>query len=200
MDAEPGFHQPCASFLPHSNAPVRTESAPVTPTSASLVVVGSLAVDITMVPTSVSPLATTAPGRVSLSLGGVAGNVARAAHSIGVSDVLLVAPAANDTLGNVARDGLTRAGVRTDGLISMDSSASAGTPTCGILLDERGDLVGGVADMKLALDMEGAQVVKRIKAANPKLVCFDGNISVQTMASLVEFCSKNAVKSEGCPA
>ncbi|BGP21739.1 hypothetical protein JCM10295v2_000614 [Rhodotorula toruloides] len=109
-----------------------------------------------MQPASSSPLQTTAPGTVSLTLGGVAGNVAGAAHSllsgIGKDEVLLVAPVADDSLGEVAKNSLKKRGMRDDGLISTSSS---GTATCGILLDEKGDLFGGVADMGIATELSG---------------------------------------------
>lgn len=131
--------------------------APVALPPAPLLVVGSLAIDITMHPHSVSPLRTTAPGAVSLSLGGVAGNVAGAAHSLlGGGDVMLVAPVGEDLLGNVARSGLKDRGMRSDGLIRLKESER--TATCGILLDQTGELVGGVADMAIAAEMEGDKV------------------------------------------
>jgi pseudouridine-5'-phosphate glycosidase/pseudouridine kinase len=122
-----------------------------------LVVVGSLAIDISMSPTSSSPARTTAPGTVTLSLGGVAGNVAGAAHALGVEEVLLVAPVGEDLLGLVAKNGLKERGMRNDGLVQVGEGGSR-TATCGILLDECGELVGGVADMVIASDMEGDKV------------------------------------------
>lgn len=109
-----------------------------------------------MTPTSSSPLLTTAPGSIALTLGGVAGNVAGASRSIGVPDVLLVAPIGDDLFGLVARKGMATRGMRTDGLVV--SQTGAGTATCGILLDPVGDLIGGVADMEIAALMTGAEV------------------------------------------
>lgn len=149
--------------------PSASASAPAAPTAAvasdtptppaSLVVAGVLAVDITMHPSSSSPLQTTAPGTVSLTLGGVAGNVAGAAHSLlsdtSKNEVMLVAPVADDLLGGVAKSGLAKRGMRDDGLISTSTS---GTATCGILLDEKGDLLGGIADMGIATELRGKEV------------------------------------------
>lgn len=106
-----------------------------------------------MSPTS-SPHLTTAPGYVTLSLGGVSANVAGSARSLGISDVLLVAPISDDLFGLVARKGLKERGMREDGLVEIEG----GTATCGILLDERGELVGGVADMEIAERVTGEQV------------------------------------------
>ncbi|GAA5866197.1 hypothetical protein JCM3774_004115 [Rhodotorula dairenensis] len=173
----------------------RSEASPRThlPPRAKILVAGVLAVDISMVPTSASPLRTTAPGKVALSLGGVAGNVAGAAHSLlassspeGQDDVLLLAAVAEDTLGQVARSGLSRRGMRADGLSAPESARTA---TCGILLDESRDLVGGVADMDIADQLDGAEIVGRIKAMQPDLVCFDGNVSEDAMRQVVIECA-----------
>lgn len=111
-----------------------------------------------MHPFSTSPLQTTAPGSVSLTLGGVAGNVSRAAHSLLQSDkTLLVAPIGADLLGSVAEKGLEENGMRVDGLIRVGAEGGS-TATCGYLVDEKGELIGGVADMKIAREVEGRKV------------------------------------------
>ncbi|GAA5995003.1 pseudouridine-5'-phosphate glycosidase family protein [Rhodotorula paludigena] len=166
---------------------------PVAP--APLVVVGVLAVDISMVPNSTSPLQTTAPGSVSLTLGGVAGNVAGAAHALlsapssnqDGGEVLLVAPVAGDLLGEVAKSGLRARGMRSDGLIGSDGA----TATCGYLLDEKGELVGGVADMSIAKELSGKKIAERIAEVKPKLVCFDGNIEMNAMVEVLLHCDKH---------
>jgi len=112
-----------------------------------------------MHPFSTSPLQTTAPGSVSLTLGGVAGNVSRAAHSLLQEDrTLLIAPIGADLLGNVAEKGLEDSGMRVDGLIRVGAEEGWSTATCGYLVDEKGELVGGVADMKIAREVEGRKV------------------------------------------
>ncbi|GAA5845576.1 hypothetical protein JCM3766R1_000787 [Sporobolomyces carnicolor] len=195
---------PASSFTPAvSSSAVQTSQAiptPYTPSSphAALAVVGSLAVDITMHPFSASPLQTTAPGTVSLTLGGVAGNVARAAHSIlGSNETLLIAPIGRDLLGTVAETGLRDKGMRTDGLISAaDGSGeaeAARTATCGYLVDEKGELIGGVADMKIAREVEGRKIVENLIRAHPKVVAFDGNISPESMAQLLVHCQKSNI-------
>ncbi|GAA5835197.1 hypothetical protein JCM11251_006641 [Rhodosporidiobolus azoricus] len=196
-----------SSASPDSAAP----SSPLAP----LVVTGSLAVDITMTPTS-SPHATTSPGSVSLTLGGVAGNVAGAAHSLlSGEDVLLIAPIGKDLLGEVAKGGLRQRGMRSDGLIEVTpgEGVESRSATCGILMDEKGELVGGVADMAITAALDGEkvlllypqfydsivltaiseQVVNRIKAAKPRLVCFDANLSQAGMADVLKYCEKEGI-------
>ena len=147
-----------------------------------------------MSPTS-DPMHTTAPGSVGLSLGGVAGNVAGAARSCGIADVLLVAPVGADFLGSVASEGLAARGMRCDGLVRL-VAGEGGTPTCGILLDPSGELVGGVADMGIVAEMKGEAVVERIRRSEAKLVCFDGNLSKHAMAAIIQHADDNSIRSE----
>ncbi|GAA6007044.1 hypothetical protein JCM10207_009182 [Rhodosporidiobolus poonsookiae] len=175
-------------------APSSASSSPAAPASppseARLVVAGALAVDITMTPTS-SPHATTSPGSVSLTLGGVAGNVAGAAHALlQGDDVLLVSPIGTDLLGEVARSGLRARGMRSDGLIEVQGDRSA---TCGILMDEKGDLLGGVADMEITAALDGSRVVERLKEVRPRLVCFDANLGVEGMTEVIKYCEKEGI-------
>ncbi|GAA5902185.1 hypothetical protein JCM5296_006623 [Sporobolomyces johnsonii] len=178
---------------PSSTVPSTPSSLNTLPPSPSLVVIGSLAVDITMHPTTSSPLQTTAPGTVSLSLGGVAGNVSAAAHSLlGSDEVLLVAPVGDDLLGSVARNGLKERGMRRDGLVEVGKEEGR-TATCGILLDDKGELVGGVADMAIAREVDGDKILERLRRAKPKVTCFDGNISPETIAKVLVHCEKAGI-------
>ncbi|GAA5840467.1 hypothetical protein JCM5353_001121 [Sporobolomyces roseus] len=186
-----------SSFMPSQTltsppvSPVPSTARPKT-TRAPLAVVGSLAVDITMHPFSTSPLQTTAPGSVSLTLGGVAGNVSRAAHSLLQSDkTLLIAPIGEDLLGSVAEKGLEENGMRVDGLIRVGADEGGNTATCGYLVDEKGELIGGVADMKIAREVEGRKIVDKLMQAEPEIVAFDGNLSPESMAALVLHCEKS---------
>jgi len=121
---------------------------------ADLIVVGSAAVDIT----AQADLSTdsslgknsTASGKVSLSLGGVARNMAEAAHRVLTAQelqasCLLVAPVGEDGFGKFLIQETEKLGMRTDGLLRNDRS----TAVCDMVLDSTGNLVGGVADMEI---------------------------------------------------
>ena len=110
-----------------------------------------------------------------------------AARSLGIDDVLLVAPVGRDLLGSVAREGLAARGMRTDGLQEVEGR----TATCGILLDKTGDLFGGVADMEIATMTSGDLVVDRLKQARPAVVCLDGNVGVPTMEAVLRYSQRN---------
>lgn len=121
---------------------------------ADLIVVGSAAVDITAQAdlSTDSSLAknSTASGKVSLSVGGVARNMAEAAHRILTAQelrvaCLLIAPVGEDGFGKFLMQETEKLGMRTDGLLRNDRS----TAVCDMVLDSAGNLVGGVADMEI---------------------------------------------------
>lgn len=157
--------------------------------TSSLIVIGYTAIDITSVFDSLtSDSATTWPGQNILSLGGVARNVAESAHHIlkGMKNdtVRLVSPVGNDDFGSLVRNGLTRLGMLTDGLIPI----SGRTASVALQLDPNGDLINGVAD----IDEEqlGPRQIRQVDAIideETRVIVFDGNISQFTMQAILEY-------------
>ncbi|RDB28792.1 hypothetical protein Hypma_015576 [Hypsizygus marmoreus] len=166
---------------------------------ANLVIVGSAAVDITARtrPDTDKTLAShsTAPGSISLSLGGVARNIAEAAHRVIKSQSshmssVLVAPIGDDSFGRILVDEMTKIGMRIDGLVQSDQA----TAVCNMVLDGSGGLIGGVADMDITSSFSGDIVTSHLQANNPSLVALDGNLSPDTIKSVVGYCSQNKIK------
>lgn len=175
----PSQHQPAA--VP---APLRPPEPAATPSRAKIVVVGVAALDITA--RAVLPLAnTTSPGTVQMTLGGVGRNVAEAATRLSAdrNDVKLIASTASDPLGAVVRLRLAETGMRTDGLI--DIGASGRTPTCSIVLDHTGQLIGGVANMDSADIVDVDALRRSLGDAGPRLIVFDGNVSSGVISALL---------------
>lgn len=125
----------------------------------TLVVIGASAVDVTSrVKADVHDRElqfsnTTTPGSVSLTLGGVARNVAEAAHRIlsaaehGDSDAtLLLSPIGDDDFANVLQHEHRLLNMREDGFIQLKGETTA---VCNIFLNASGGLIGGVADMDI---------------------------------------------------
>jgi pseudouridine-5'-phosphate glycosidase/pseudouridine kinase len=117
-----------------------------------LIVVGSAAVDITAQAQAgvenTLIMQSTAPGRVSVSLGGVARNIAEAAHRVMISrspelSSLLVSAIGDEHFGRLLTNETTGIGMRTDGLVKSDKRTSV----CNMILDSGGSLIGGIADM-----------------------------------------------------
>ncbi|CCL99025.1 uncharacterized protein FIBRA_01034 [Fibroporia radiculosa] len=167
--------------------------------SADLVVFGSAAVDITAQASSATDSSigvhSTMPGTVSLSLGGVARNVAEAAHRIlssrptaELGTALLVSPIGRDSFGRLLVDETRRIGMRTDGFIQMDAARSA---ICNMVMDGHGGLTGGVADMGIVHTLEGNTALSALRGHHPRVVALDGNLSQETLKSLLNYCIDN---------
>ena len=144
------------SDIPSDSSQKHGSWSPVIPNArkATVVVVGCAAVDVTsQVEVLIRPdQKSTYPGRVSVSLGGVARNIAEAAHRVmsgstgNNATTLLVAPIGDDEFGKLISTMTESLGMRADGLMSMEGRRSA---VCNLLLDSHGELQCGVSDMDL---------------------------------------------------
>lgn len=120
-----------------------------------LAVIGSAAVDITanavLADSAVLGRHSTTPGIVSLTLGGVARNIAEAAHRVLASipqepqHPLLISPVGLDPFGKLLISETKAIGMRTDGVLT--SSSDQRTAVCNMMVDNKGELMSGVADM-----------------------------------------------------
>ncbi|KAG8725904.1 hypothetical protein FRC12_023898, partial [Ceratobasidium sp. 428] len=176
-----------------------TLSSPVSSQSSPLVIIGAAAMDIIAQPYADNPSAahSTAPGSVRMSPGGVARNVAEAAHrvleSLSTPDAseslrpLLISPIGRDAFGSVLTLETQLRGMRTDGLLHLASDDER-TATCNMFLDARGDLQMGVADMGIieSANLAVEKLLNKMEAVAPKIVAFDGNPSPDTIASIVQ--------------
>ncbi|KAF8641219.1 hypothetical protein AX17_000853 [Amanita inopinata Kibby_2008] len=170
---------------------------------AKLAVIGSAAVDITAKPTrdaNNADLATnsTVPGNVSLTLGGVARNITEAAHRVmtssssPLSPPLLIAPIGNDSFGALLTAEMKALGMRTDGL--LESVEKHKTAVCNMVLDGKGDLVGGVADMRITESFSTEQVIlSTIHKNKPEIVALDGNLTSSALTAVVELCVSEGI-------
>ncbi|KAG6842251.1 hypothetical protein C0991_000221 [Blastosporella zonata] len=156
--------------------------------------VGSSAVDITaQAPASASR--STAPGRVYLSLGGVARNIAEASHRILSAHTphlssILVSPVGDDAFGRILVEETTQLGMRVDGFIESTQR----TAVCNMVLDGHGELLSGVADMDIAKALEADTVIPRLDQHNPQFVAIDGNLSPKTIEDVVRYCIKHNIQ------
>ena len=100
---------------------------------------------------------TTAPGTVSLTLGGVARNIAEAAHRVlsaapngDPHATLLLSPIGVDELAPFLFREHSSLGMRSDGFLRVRNDRTA---VCNMVLDAEGSLIGGVADMDIIRDI-----------------------------------------------
>ena len=142
---------------------IRDHIPPSSPTK--LAVIGSAAVDITANAVLANSTGlgrhSTTPGTVSLTLGGVARNIAEAAHRVlasiprGPQHPLLISPVGLDPFGKLLMSETEVIGMRTDGILR--SSSDQRTAVCNMMLDN-GELMSGVADMGIT-EMFGSEEV-----------------------------------------
>ena len=162
------------------------------PRKARIMVIGCAAMDITaqaLEPSLSDP--STAPGSIDITVGGVAHNIARAAHAM-LEDkraVVLVAPKADDTLGKLMQGEMHASRMRTDALIQ-----SARTPMCNLVLDADGELVTGIADMRVLDDVMLPEVVAtRLQQYQPSFIALDANLQPASLAEALAYASKERV-------
>ena len=129
-----------------------------------VLVAGALAVDYacnyaplpSVLPTSSTPsLQTSNPARITQTLGGVAHNIAKAAHYLGAR-VQLCSVVGADLAGRTALQQLESDGLRTSGIVTIDS-ATARTAQYVAVNDTKKDLVLAMADMDILEQDSAAQ-------------------------------------------
>ncbi|KDQ16278.1 hypothetical protein BOTBODRAFT_30983 [Botryobasidium botryosum FD-172 SS1] len=197
------------SSVKHSVEAISDQPISEHPPPTKVLIAGATAVDII---SQASPTrsgdksliaASTVPGKVSLALGGVARNVAEAAHRLLPHPhmALLVSPVGDDAFAELVRSKTQGIGMRADGFVSGPEEAAGdgsvvvrSTPVCNMVLDGSGELVGGVADFSAVEEMGAEEVIEVIRKTTPQLVAFDGNLSPATICSITEYCRANGIQ------
>lgn len=144
---------------------IKDHIPPSSPTK--LAVIGSAAVDITANAVLANSTSlgrhSTMPGTVSLTFGGVARNIAEAAHRVlasiprGPQYPLLISPVGLDPFGGLLISETKAIGMRTDGVLR--SSSDQRTAVCNMMLDNKGELMSGIADMGITETFGPEEVV-----------------------------------------
>lgn len=130
---------------------------------------------------------TSTPGRVRVSVGGVARNIADNLARLGVDTVLLSAVGDDDSgrqvLGNAAD-----VGIDTDYIIVASEHRTAAYLA---LLDERGDLVMSVDDMKI-LSIITPQVIdeQRGLIQDAEIIVLDSNLSEEAIDAIFRMATR----------
>ncbi|KAJ3758649.1 indigoidine synthase A-like protein [Lentinula raphanica] len=164
--------------------------------NASLLVLGAAAVDISARSSEVdsnSALGSTVPGTISLSLGGVARNIAEASHRVSPQDsVLLISSIGDDAFGHLLTKESENYGMRTDGLLLQKDQRTA---VCNMIMDSQGGLTTGIADMSILDNAQiEAKAVDFVQKMKPKLVVMDGNCSSDVISTVATTCNEHDIK------
>ncbi|KAJ2828794.1 hypothetical protein IWW50_001199 [Coemansia erecta] len=152
-------------------------------TKQPLLVIGCAAVDITSridAKHSARLAATSHPGTVVTSIGGVAQNIARAAHLLGANAVL-VAALGQDAHGAAVAADLSSVGMDTQFLHYPGGDAR--TAIYNALHGPDGDLVAAVADMHINGLVSPQQIEDAFARLRPRVVGVDANASTLVVAT-----------------
>ncbi|MBW0511971.1 hypothetical protein O181_051686 [Austropuccinia psidii MF-1] len=176
------------SLAPQTNNHFLTD---VSPPPSRLMVIGAAAIDVTSKLVKETPNVlssdSTVPGTIQLGLGGVALNIARACHQLGVKDVMLTSQlGSHGELGKLLLNQLKLLGLRLDGLCVDHDSPHTGVVN--MILNNKGSLMGGVADMRAIERMKAKEVTDLVRKVLPRLVCFDGNLSSDVIGAIIKTC------------
>jgi len=155
----------------------------IEPTNADIIVAGALAVDYSCdysplegSPSQISPtLHTSNPAIISQNLGGVAHNIARAAHLVG-NNVKLCSVVADDLAGRIALQQLTAEQMCASGIRTINGERTAQYVAVN---DVKKDLVVAMADMGI-LERQSSiftsDLKRHLEAEKSKWLVADGNL------------------------
>lgn len=125
---------------------------------------GASAIDITA-KASQRAIQSTSPGVVDVTLGGVARNMAEAAHRCSeTASTLLISPTGSDAFATLLKQqSEAEIGMRVDGFFVPQTAkngqgSSLRTPVCNLVLEEDGGLISGVADFNIVDEVSGEEV------------------------------------------
>jgi pseudouridine kinase len=147
--------------------------------------------DITSSPKSGTKLIThtSNPGTVELSYGGVARNVCEVlVDKLQVTDSLFISAIGNDQFGHLLKSHLGNSmKLDLEGIIT----GSSRTAVYNCIMDERGEMIGAIADMDiLEKDITANQVEKilksRMSGTGNRVIFLDGNLSVNVLKTVSE--------------
>ncbi|KAJ2873141.1 hypothetical protein GGH93_003444 [Coemansia aciculifera] len=155
-------------------------------TSLASMVIGGAAIDVTSqigaTQATEGLSATSYPGTVLTSIGGVGQNIARAAHYLG-APTYLVSAIGNDAHGHSIKLDLARIGMNPAYL--QFQADGARTAVYNALHQPNGDLLVAVADMDINGMLSEQQISEAFDGLEPGVVGLDGNISTLALSTAI---------------
>jgi pseudouridine kinase len=155
-----------------------------------VVVIGAASIDIKGRPFAAPIPATSNPGDIRISIGGVGRNVAENLARLGVTTTLLTA-VGDDTFGHQIISQTAAAGVDTSQVIYCSECRSGAYVA---ILDERGDMMMSIDDMRICERMTPAYVRKHRKLISAAdMIVVDTNLSLRTLHTVLDIAKKAGV-------
>lgn len=144
-----------------------------------MVVVGGANVDVVARPAAAAQRATSNPGTVSVTAGGVGRNIAEVLARLG-TPTALVSAVGGDHHGDLVIEASSEAGIDLTHVRQCDGATGAYVA----MLDVTGELIAGVSDMTDA-DLRPDDIDPTVLRA-ADLVVLDGNLGPETLAAALE--------------
>lgn len=152
-----------------------------------VVVIGAASIDIKGRPSAAAAPATSNPGAIRLSIGGVARNVAENLARLGVKTVLLTA-VGDDTFGHLILQQTEAAGVDTSSALFCESCRSA---TYMALLNEHGDMAVSIDDMRICQLLTPVYIRKQRKLlSQAQMIVVDTNLPAKSLDAVLDIAHK----------
>lgn len=160
----------------------------------NLLVIGSIAVDLSCDSAKAVALHTSNPSRITESLGGVGNNVATAAHYVGAR-VRLVSAVGRDLSGDWALGKIKDVGLDPSGIqILVGKSTARYVAVNG----SDGEMSVASADMSIFEDLDPTWWKAQLANSSPAWICLDGNLSADTIGAILEEAKDRDLKGSWC--
>lgn len=159
-------------------------------TDAEVVVIGGINVDIKSRVDAPLVMATSNPGTTTVTAGGVGRNIAESLARLGVRTSLISA-VGDDAFAAVAIERTAHAGVDLRGLLHVHGTPT-GTYTA--VLDTTGDLVVGVASMRVMRSLTPAVIATHESLVrSARWLVLDANLEPEALASALHLAAHHGV-------
>ena len=156
-------------------------------TNPQVVVIGAASIDIKGRPLAKMAPATSNPGDIRLSLGGVARNVAENLARLGVPTTLLTA-VGDDAFGHQILSETSAGGVDTSKALLCPACRSGAYLA---ILDEFGDMAVSIDDMRICSEITPQYVrAHRKLLAQAQMIVVDANLSLKTLDAVLKIAHK----------
>ncbi|KAI9323838.1 Ribokinase-like protein [Dichotomocladium elegans] len=156
----------------------------------NVLVIGGIALDMTGTIKHQTKLAsilhTSSPGSMRQTLGGVGRNVCEAMTRAGAQGYL-VSATGDDLAGRAVHQGLKEIGMSDKYIQTVPQHTTA---VYNALHSADGQLVAAIADMDIFEHLDIEKITAILRAEKPGIVCLDGNITPQAIASITAVCSE----------
>ncbi|OMJ27853.1 Pseudouridine-5'-phosphate glycosidase [Smittium culicis] len=130
-------------------------------------------------------------GKIHSSVGGVAQNLARAAHLSGADTSFISAVGKDSQAGWISQD-FEKIGLDTRYLLELPDSNTA---VCNTVHTPDGDLLVCVADTFIIENITSEMILPLLKKTTPNIVAFDANLLTEPMVSILKFCKEHQIPS-----